>query len=388
MILFIEILFYLICFLIINSFFLYPVVLYFVSRKYTGRITVHGFSPTVSILIAAHNEEKVIEERIKNISGLNYDLNKIEVFIGSDNSTDKTNEILIEQEKIYPWLHIFISEERMGKAGILNEIFKKVNNQILVFTDANTQFHKDALKNMIEDFADDTIGGVCGRLVLIDNEASRSEGVEESEYWKYETHIKKLEGRCGVLLSANGGIFAIRKELYEEIPTKNAVTDDLFVSLSVISRGYKFTYRYDALAYENTGKDLSAEYLRKVRFGATNFQTLIYFKKLLWAKNKFLSYNFFSHKVTRWFLPLFLFLLLFISYFLTDFNFIIHKVFYFQIIIYLLALCGYLLSLIKVRIPIFSIPYFFVVSNIAIAEGFIKFIRKKHSVIWKSTERS
>lgn len=388
MILLMEILFYLILFLIVNTFFLYPVVLFFVSRKYTGRFTVHGFNPTVSILIAAHNEEKVIEERIKNISTLNYDLNRIEVFIGSDNSTDKTNEILLEQEKKYPWLHVFISEERMGKAGILNEIFKKVKNQILVFTDANTLFHKDALKNMIEDFADETIGGVCGRLVLVDNEVSRSEGVEESEYWKYETHIKKLEGRCGVLISANGGIFAIRKELYEEIPTRNAVTDDLFVSLSVIARDYRFTYRYDALAYEGTGKDLSAEYLRKVRFGATNFQTLIYFKELLWAKNKFLSYNFFSHKVTRWFLPLLLFLLLLISYFLSDYNFIIHKIFYSQIIIYLLAICGYLLSLIKVRIPVFSIPYFFVVSNIAIAEGFIKFIRKKHSVIWNSTERS
>jgi cellulose synthase/poly-beta-1,6-N-acetylglucosamine synthase-like glycosyltransferase len=382
-----EILFYITGFLIINSFFLYPVVLYFASRKHTGRITEYGFEPSVSILIAAHNEEKVIEERIKNISTLNYDLNKIEVFIGSDYSTDKTNEILLEQEKKYSWLHIFLSEERRGKAGILNEIFKRVNNEILVFTDANTQFHKDALKNLIEDFADETIGGVCGRLILVDSEKSKSEGVEESEYWKYETHIKKLEGTCGLLLAANGGIFAIRKKLYEAIPIDNAVTDDLFVSLSVIAREFKFTYRIDALAYEDTGKDLSAEYLRKVRFGATNFQTLIYFKKLLWAENKFLSYNFFSHKVTRWFLPLLLILLLLISYFLSDFNFIVHKAYYFQVIIYLLALCGYLLSMIKIRIPVFSIPYFFAVSNIAMAEGFIKFIRKQHSVIWASTER-
>lgn len=382
-----EILFYITGFLIINSFFLYPVVLYLASRKHTGRITEYGFEPSVSILIAAHNEEKVIEERIKNISTLNYDLNKIEVFIGSDYSTDKTNEILLEQEKKYSWLHIFLSEERRGKAGILNEIFKRVNNEILVFTDANTHFHKDALKNLIEDFADETIGGVCGRLILVDSEKSKSEGVEESEYWKYETHIKKLEGTCGLLLAANGGIFAIRKELYEAIPIDNAVTDDLFVSLSVIAREFKFTYRIDALAYEDTGKDLSAEYLRKVRFGATNFQTLNYFKKLLWAENKFLSYNFFSHKVTRWFLPLLLILLLLISYFLSDFNFIVHKAYYFQVIIYLLALCGYLLSMIKIRIPVFSIPYFFAVSNIAMAEGFIKFIRKQHSVIWASTER-
>lgn len=382
-----EILFYLAGFLILNSFFLYPVVIYFKSRKHSSPGSESGFEPKVSILIAAYNEEKVIEERIKNISELNYDLNKIEVFIGSDLSTDRTNEILIEQKKKYNWLNIYLSGERKGKAGILNELFKNVNNEILVFTDANTKFQKNALRNLVEDFSDNMIGGVCGKLVLVDNEASKNEGVEEVEYWKYETFIKKLEGRLGILLAANGGIFAIRKKLYQPVPVDKAVTDDLFISLSVISGGYKFTYRNDALAYEDTGKDLSAEYRRKVRFGATNFQTLIYFKKLLWDKNKFLSYAFWSHKVTRWFLPLLLLFLFVLSYLIMNQNLFAQKIFYLQFIFYLLALCGYLLSLIKVRIPVFSLPYFFVVSNTAMAEGFIKFLKKQHSVIWTSTER-
>lgn len=382
-----EIIFYLAGILILNSFFLYPVIIYFKSRKHSGTETQPGFEPKVSILIAAYNEEKVIEERIKNISELNYDLNKIEVFIGSDLSTDRTNEILIEQEKKYSWLNIYLSGERKGKAGILNDLYQKVNNEIIVFTDANTKFHRNALRNLVEDFSDKMVGGVCGKLVLVDNESSKSEGVEEVEYWKYETFIKKLEGRCGILLAANGGIFAIRKELYQTIPVVKAVTDDLFISLSVISGGFKFTYRNDALAYEDTGKDLSAEYGRKVRFGATNFQTLIYFKKLLWNKNKFLSYAFWSHKVTRWFLPLLLLILFVVAYLIMNQNLFAQKVFYLQFILYLLALCGYLLSLIKVRIPFFSLPYFFVVSNLAIAEGFIKFVKKQHSVIWTSTER-
>ncbi|NMB82616.1 MAG: glycosyltransferase family 2 protein, partial [Ignavibacteria bacterium] len=104
-------------------------------------------------------------------------------------------------------------------------------------------------------------------------------------------------------------------------------------------------------------------------------------------KNKFLSYAFFSHKVTRWFLPLLLFILFITGFIISDYNVIINRIFYLQVIIYLLALCGYLLSYIKIRIPVFSIPYFFVVSNVAIAEGFIKFIKKEHSVIWKTTER-
>jgi len=387
MMLFLEILFYLSCFLIINSFFIYPVVLFLKNRKYSKRVGDFNFNPSVSILIAAYNEEKVIEERIKNISELNYDPSKVEVFIGSDSSTDKTNEILTEQKKKYNWLNIYLSKERQGKAGILNQLYKQANNEILVFTDANTLFHKDALKNMIEDFSDKQIGGVCGRLVLVDNEKSKSEGVEEVEYWKYETMIKKLEGQLGILLAANGGIFAIRSDLFNQIPTLNAVTDDLFISLSVISQGYKFSYRNDAVAYEETGKDVKAEYKRKVRFGATNFETLLFFKKLLWSKNKFLSYAFFSHKVTRWFLPSLLLILFVTGMILSDYNDLVHKIFYLQVIVYLLALCGYLLSMIKLRVPVFSIPYFFVVSNIAIAEGFIKFIKKEHSVIWNSTER-
>lgn len=387
MTLFLEILFYLLTIIVLNSFIFYPLVVYFLSKKNSGRITIHGFEPTISVLIAAYNEEKVIEDRIKNIVALNYDHSKIEVFIGSDLSSDRTNEILLEYQKEYSWLKVYLSQERMGKAGILNELIKQANNEIVVFTDANTNFNQDALKNIIEDFADENVGGVCGRLILIDDEQSKSEGVEETEYWKYETLIKKAEGRCGILLAANGGIFAIRKNLYEVIPTENAVTDDLFVSLSVVSKGYKFTYCNDAVAYENTGKDLSEEYKRKVRFGATNFQTLLQFKKLLWDKNKFLSYAFFSHKVSRWILPGLLIFLFFVSYFLIDINQIAKKIFYLQLVIYLLALCGYLLSIIKKRILIFSLPYFFVVSNIAIAEGFIKFIRKKHSVIWESTQR-
>lgn len=387
MTLFLEILFYLLTIIVLNSFIFYPLVVYFLSKKNSGRITIHGFEPTISVLIAAYNEEKVIEDRIKNIVALNYDHSKIEVFIGSDLSSDRTNEILLEYQKEYSWLKVYLSQERMGKAGILNELIKQANNEIVVFTDANTNFNQDALKNIIEDFADENVGGVCGRLILIDDEQSKSEGVEETEYWKYETLIKKAEGRCGILLAANGGIFAIRKNLYEVIPTENAVTDDLFVSLSVVSKGYKFTYCNDAVAYENTGKDLSEEYKRKVRFGATNFQTLLQFKKLLWDKNKFLSYAFFSHKVSRWILPGLLIFLFFVSYFLIDINQIAKKIFYLQMVIYLLALCGYLLSIIKKRILIFSLPYFFVVSNIAIAEGFIKFIRKKHSVIWESTQR-
>jgi len=386
MILFFEILLITVCLVIINSFVIYPVIIYLIGRKKQQEI-LPNYEPAISILIAARNEEKVITDRIVNIAEQNYDKNKLEVFVGSDASDDLTNEILVDLQNVYPWLKIHLFDERQGKAGILNQLVKEANNEILVFTDANTKFQKDTLKNLVQDLQKDDVGGVCGKLVLVDDEKSLKEGVEETSYWKYETIIKRAEGKCGILLSANGGIFAIKRKLFREIPVKKAVTDDLFLSLSVVDQGFKFAYGENAVAYEKTGKDVDAEYNRKVRFGATNFQTLSYFLNLLSFKRPLLLYAFFSHKVSRWFLPHLLFIILLITTFLEPYSLIIGSLFYIQLAFYLLAFAGYLLSKIKVRIPFFSLPYFFIISNFAIAEGFYKFLRKEHSVIWNSTER-
>lgn len=386
MILFFEILLITICLIIINSFIIYPVVVYLIGGK-NEKEELPDYEPEIAILIAARNEEKVITDRIINIAEQNYDINKVEVFVGSDASDDFTNEILTDLQNDFPWLKIHLFNERQGKAGILNQLVKEVNNEILVFTDANTEFHKDTLKNLVQDLQKDDVGGVCGKLVLVDDEKSLKEGVEETSYWKYETVIKRAEGKCGILLSANGGIFAIKRKLFREIPVKKAVTDDLFISLSVVDQGYKFTYGENSIAYENTGKDVEAEYNRKVRFGATNFQTLTFFLNLLSFKRPLISYAFFSHKVSRWFLPHLLFVILLITTFLESHSLIIGTFFYIQLAFYLLAFAGFLLTKIKVRIPVFSLPYFFIISNFAIAEGFYKFLRKEHSVIWNSTER-
>ena len=387
MIFILEILLFLICLIILNSFLFYPIIVYFKGQNKTQKVRTKNYQPTISILISAYNEEKVIAERIKNIASQNYDFSKIEVFVGSDMSSDRTNNILTELQKEYPWLEVYFANQRNGKAGIINELIKKVNNEILVLTDANTEFQIDALNNLVQDFIDERVGGVCGKLILVDNEQTRREGVEEAKYWKYENFIKNSEGECGISLAANGGIFAIRKNLYKNIPIDKAVTDDLFISLSVISQGFEFTYSSDAVAYEDTGKNLAVEYKRKVRFSATNFQTLANFKHLLFNKNIFLSYAFFSHKVTRWFLPMLLISAFVLSILLYNENIFVFLFFSIQILFYIFAALGFLLSLFKIQNHFFSLPYFFVFSNLAIAVGFIRFMKKEHSVIWISTER-
>ncbi len=124
--------------------------------------------PFVSIIISAYNEEKVIKDRIENIAIQNYDFKKLELIIGSDCSSDNTNEILLSLSKKYSWLSIYKFNERRGKSAVLNDLVKKANGPILIFSDANTEFEKDAVYNLIKEFTSPIIGGVSGKLELVE----------------------------------------------------------------------------------------------------------------------------------------------------------------------------------------------------------------------------
>lgn len=379
------ILFIIFLLLIIHSFFFYPVILILLNRL---KSSIHSIkdnqNKSLSILIAAYNEEKVIKDRIENLAEQNYDFEKVEVFVGSDNSKDKTDEILLELSQKYKWLKFFSYKQRGGKAGVLNKLIKEAKNEIIVFTDANTIFDKNVLKNLVKYFDNNDIGGVCGKLIL---KSEDSDDNEESRYWSYETMIKQVEGDLGISIAANGGIFAIRKELYTQIPTEKAVTDDLFLSLKVLSKGYKFAYASDARAYENTANSLNEEMQRKIRFSATNFQTLLACKDLLFHKNLLLSYAFWSHKVIRWFLPLLLIFIFISNYLLISFGSFYNLFFILQVIFYAFSFIGFILYKFKIRFMIFTLPYYFYLSNYALVMGFIKFIKGQNSVIWESTKR-
>lgn len=379
--------FILLTFLMLNSYLFYPIIILILSKFRQICLDYNTFSPYISVLISAYNEEKVIEKRIRNILEQDYDLNKVEILVGSDNSTDRTNEILQKLSDEFPNLKIFLFDIRQGKAGVINQISEKASHEILVFTDANTEFKNNALRNLVKHFSDSEIGGVSGKLTLIDKETHKREGVEEKNYWEFETFIKKAEGKLGILIGANGGIFAIRRELFEKIPIDKAVTDDFYISLNVVKRGFKLIYEPEAEAYEEVAKDIETEFKRKVRFAATNFQTIAFFKSLLFNRNILISYAFWSHKVIRWFLPVILILLLILNAMLISENKIFEYLFYFQVSIYVLGLIGYLLNRFKIRIPILSLLTYFLITNFALLLGLFRFLQKRHSVIWQSTPR-
>jgi cellulose synthase/poly-beta-1,6-N-acetylglucosamine synthase-like glycosyltransferase len=341
----------------------------------------------VSILLSVYNEETVIRERIKNISEQEFDFSLLELLVGSDASTDETKKFLAELKNEYSWLKVYSFSERRGKALVLNDLVEKSKNDILVFTDANSLFQKDSLKRLIEKFSDNSIGGISGRLILVERDNEDTGSNEERRYWEYETKIKKAEGRCGTLIGANGGIFAIRKNLYKNFPLDTPLTDDLFITISILKMGKKFCYAEDAIAYEDVAPTIRDEFNRKVRFSATNFKTLKYIGFLLKGSGLIANFCYLSHKVLRWFIPFVLVLLPLLNIILFSNSDFFKVILIIQIIFLLLTLIGFLFSKLKIRIIIFSVPFFFLLTNFAIILGFINFLRGRESGIWKPTAR-
>ncbi len=366
---------------------LYPAILFVFSLFKSKTAADKGNMPKVSVLIAAFNEESVLEERIKNLEDLDYDHNKLDILIGSDNSSDRTNEILEVASQKFKWLNPFVFQKRQGKAGVLNQLAKHAKSDILVFSDANTVFDKNSIKNLVKYFADPNVGGVCGRLILFENEEGKKAGVEESRYWNYETYLKRLEGKLGILMGANGGIFAIRKEFYRDVPLDKPVTDDFFISLNVLVNNKKLVYSDEAKAFEETGKNPIVEFKRKIRFAATNFQTITFMRRLIFNKNPLISFGFVSHKIMRWLFPFIMILLIISNLLLLNHMQIFLTFFILQMAFYIFAFIGFLLSKVGIKITIFSIPFFFCLMNLALGIGFFRFLFNKHSVIWQPTSR-
>jgi cellulose synthase/poly-beta-1,6-N-acetylglucosamine synthase-like glycosyltransferase len=378
-------------FLIIYSYILYPILIKIISiyKRKREIIPTYAFSKSVSIIISAYNEDKIIESRIKNISEADFDFDNLEVLVGSDGSNDETVKILENLKKDYEWLKIFDYPQRRGKAEVLNDLISEAKNEVLIFTDANTVFEKNNINQLASSFYIENIGGVCGILNLTNEKYKSSGSSDEVSYWRYETFIKQAEGDCNVLIGSNGGNYAIRRSLYSPIPIDKPVTDDLYITLNILSKNHKFIFNNRAIASEEVSPRLMDEFRRKIRFASTNYQSLVLLHKLLFSRNFLLSFSLWSHKVIRWIVPILLLIMFLSNLFLvinSDSAFYFYS-FIIQLFLLIMVLTGFIFSFTKIRLPVISLFYFFAISNISMLIGFAKFLQKKHTSYWQSTPR-
>src|ERR1051326_3662301 len=223
--------------LVVYSYCLYPLIVLTIVKL--GRpggppIEQAGYLPAVSVVISVFNEENVLEAKLKNLASLDYPKDKIEFLFGSDGSNDRTNDILSLGSKSIITLKVFT--ERRGKATVLNDLLSIAKGDIIVFSDANTIYARDTIRQLTKHFQLPEVGAVCGELVL-EHDGNSVGSFGESSYWKYENFLKNIESRCRTILGATGGIYAIRKSLYRPLPTTKAITDDFLIPLNVLSQG-------------------------------------------------------------------------------------------------------------------------------------------------------
>jgi len=336
--------------------------------------------PHVSVLIAAYNEQQCIARRIENLLAQDYPADKLEILVGSDASTDETDAIV----QHYAARGVKLSRaERSGKAGVLSRLVALAKGEVLVMTDANTDFERDAIRRLVQPLREDDVGLVCGRLRL---HSPAGAPVAESAYWKLESLLKLYESRRGCVMGANGGIYAVRKDLFPPLPA-GTVVDDFVAALRVLASGSKVRYEPEAVGHEEAAPDHSGEYRRRVRIAAGCFRALSQHRDLLSPRHGFTAFALWSHKVLRWFVPHAMVAALLSNLFIAR-----EGTFYSMA---LLAQCGAyalaalsLLGMTPRHVRAVADPAaHFVEMNAALLVGFMKYSRGAQGQTWVRTDR-
>jgi cellulose synthase/poly-beta-1,6-N-acetylglucosamine synthase-like glycosyltransferase len=330
------------------------------------------------MLVAAYNEAAVIEEKIRNCQAIDYPANRFRVVIASDGSSDATNELVAACSD--PRIQLLAYSQRRGKIGTLNATVPALEDEIIVMSDANTMYQPEAVRALVRHFADDQVGCVCGELVL---ESPDGGGSGEGLYWKYETLLKRLESRLGFLLGATGGIFAIRRPLFQPLPS-NTIVEDFVTPMKILERGYRVRYEPKARATETTAPTMREEMRRKTRIGAGGFQAIGLTAAMLDPRRGWPALGFWSHKVIRWFVP-FMMLGALLSNAALAAEPLYGQFLAAQLLAYAIGLQGLSSQPIDHKL-IRPIRYFFLM-NLALFIGFFRFLRGSQKVTWERAAR-
>lgn len=342
--------------------------------------------PEISIIISCYNEELVIESVIRNFLASDYPKDKMEIIVGSDGSTDRTNDLLKKIDAETSILKIFLFDERRGKSAVLNDLVPLANKEILVLGDANSFYDPDAIRFLVGAFKNESVGAVSGKLQL--HERSEISNVnKEKSYWDFESWLKKKEGEIGNLIGANGGIYAIRKDLFTQIPLQTPAPDDFFISVKILEQSKKVVFEKNAIAHEYIAKDLHAEFIRKVRIVSRSISALKLFKDMVLFKRGFISYQLWSHKILRWFMPIFLLGILVTSYLLGAYHTFFSYFFWLQVLFYSLSTLNFFDWIKKFRISLLSFGSYFLTMNAALIVAIFKVMFGRQSNIWQPVER-
>jgi len=382
-----ETVFWICFFIIFYTYAGYPLLLQLLvvvkSTISTSRVPNTLYVP-VTLIVAAYNEEDIIEEKINNCLSLSYPADLITFIFVTDGSDDDTASIL----KKYPRIIHLHQNERRGKLAAMNRAMQAVKTDLVIFTDANTLLNQESVAKLVSHYSDNKVGAVSGEKKIMSSDDGVAKG--EGLYWKYESWIKRLDSRLYTIVGAAGELFSLRTKLYTTLP-ENIIIEDFVQSLLISARGFIVRYEPGAYTIEKASKHLKDELERKTRIAAGGFQAMIYLKKLFnITRYPVLSFQYISHRVLRWTLsPVALVVMFGASVILAVSGsglFLYLTVI--QAIFYGSAICGWLLVRQHRRAGVFYLPFYFVFMNFCVFAGFWRFLANGQTATWKKADRN
>lgn len=395
----------------LHTYLFYPLLLRLLARGKRPNGLVYAPDdpelPVVSVLMAVHNEERVVGEKIYSLTKLRYPPEKLRIYIGSDDSSDRTNDLVAHAFDVdfpLPHAHFSLFRQRRGKPPVINDLAARAladfrecyppenarppRQHILLLTDASVILEPDTLYHLARHFRDDRIGVVDANMR---SKNLRAQGISRSEerYLNGEVLLKHREGLVwGMMMGPFGGCYALRADLFEPIP-RNTLVDDFWLVFRALERGYEAVNDLEAVCYEGATHRVSDEYRRKKRIAAGSFQNLARFRRWVLPPFTRLGFAFFSHKVLRWFGGFFLLLLLLSAGFLA-LEHPGYRIAFGMMIVGTAVV--YLLDWVQDRIltepfrPLKNIAYFLTM-NAALVDGFFKWLRGIRGNTWERTTR-
>ena len=357
----------------------YPLLLMVVSRFRGKPVLRREFTPTVTVIIAAYNEERDLAKKLENTLALDYPKSKLEIIVTSDCSTDRTDEIVRSFERRGVRLHR--QTERLGKTAAQNAAVEKATGEILLFSDATTHYRPDVLRLMAPSFADESVGCVTGNVIYA-HDAGSSVSHGTRSYWNYEFLLKKHESAITSLIGVCGCMYAVRKSAY--VPLYHEACSDFLVATTMVRQGLRAVYEPEAVCVEEPNAKGSKELAVRVRIITQTLADLWRNRDVLNPFRKgFYAVQLLSHKVMRYLVPLFLIVLFITSAVLAFKNLFYATAFIAQVCFYLAAAASALMVRLGINSRWLALPQYFVITNVACLIALIKLVRGERYVRWE-----
>lgn len=358
--------------------FLFVAALLVKTRKSESTV----FKPVVSVIVAAHNESQNLLKRISNIFSSDYPSERIELVIASDGSTDATEQVINQARVNFENIKLISIFPQGGRSNAHNLAIDLCEGEILLFTDAETEFDTDFITTIVNSFQDEKVGFASGVLKYRNEDksiVSESAGI----YWIFEYFLRVRESLLGIYSFGSGACCAVRRSLYKSIPPVGDV--DFTTPLDVVLQGYKCVHVANAVAYDEMPTSPQRELNARIRMTAKN----LYGTVQRWGVKGVIYHPLYSiviflHKLGRWLTPFGMLGLFIPNLFLLDDGFIFIITFLAQLLFYSMALAGYL----GLKLPLASSIYIFCLSNIGFFIGVLRALTGKVPKLYKPVSQS